>query len=316
MIRLIRRFSPAALLLLLAACAGLGRCSAPKPLDEADFAALYAQPLAEPEAPLAVYHLGHSLVGRDMPAMLAQLAGAGHVSHSQLGWGASLKDHYEPGIEVRGFAEENAHAAHRPARAALDSGAYDALVLTEMVEIRDAIRWHDSWDYLHRWAVLGRAARPGLRVYLYETWHNLDDDEGFRQRLARDPARYWRGEILRRALAADRRPIHVIPAGTVLAAFLDLLEAEGGLGQGAGAVHSAQDLFSDTIHLNDLGSYLVALTHYAVLYHRSPEGLPHALLRADGTPATPPAPEVAAAMQRVVWQVVQSDPATGVAPRR
>ena len=32
-------------------------------------------------------------------------------------------------------------------------------------------------------------------------------------------------------------------------------------------------------------AYLVALTHYAVLYRQSPVGLPHALSRADGTPA-------------------------------
>ena len=68
----------------------------------------------------------------------------------------------------------------------------------------------------------------------------------------------------------------------------------------------------DTIHYNDLGAYLVALTHYAVLYHRSPEGMAHALNRADGTPAQAPSPEVAALMQRVVWDVVRRFPETGV----
>jgi len=69
----------------------------------------------------------------------------------------------------------------------------------------------------------------------------------------------------------------------------------------------------DTIHLSDLGAYLVALTHYAVLYHRSPVGLPAVLTRADGTPADAPDTELAALMQRVVWDVVRQHPQTGVA---
>ncbi len=58
--------------------------------------ALYASPLEVPAGPLKTYHVGHSQVGRDMPAMLAQLAG--HEYHSQLGWGTSLKEHWEPDL--------------------------------------------------------------------------------------------------------------------------------------------------------------------------------------------------------------------------
>ncbi|HHX88933.1 MAG TPA: hypothetical protein GX700_04025, partial [Paracoccus sp.] len=64
--------------------------------------------------------------------------------------------------------------------------------------------------------------------------------------------------------------------------------------------------------LNDQGSYLVALTHFAVLYQRPVEGLPHALLRADGSAADSPSPQAAALMQRVVWQVVSTTPFTGI----
>jgi hypothetical protein len=79
----------------------------PKPLTEEALAARYAEPVPPPSGPLAVYHLGHSLVGRDMPVMLNQLAGAGHSHASQLGWGSSLMNHATG--EVNGFAEENAH---------------------------------------------------------------------------------------------------------------------------------------------------------------------------------------------------------------
>lgn len=70
----------------------------------------------------------------------------------------------------------------------------------------------------------------------------------------------------------------------------------------------------DTIHINDLGAYLVALVHFAVIYQRSPVGLPHMLTRADGTPATAPDPALAATMQDIVWSVVRALPVTGLDP--
>ena len=81
---------------------------------------------------------------------------------------------------------------------------------------------------------------------------------------------------------------------------------------------SRADLFGrdgagpDMIHLSDLGHYVVALTHYAVLTGESPLGLPDALVRADGEPAQAPGPEAARIMQEVVWQVVSRYAPTGV----
>lgn len=304
---------------LPAAVLGLSRLTGGL-LSDAEMAALYSAPLDPPAGALRVFHLGHSLVNRDMPAMLAQLAPEGHRYESQLGWGTTLKAHWEPGAEIAGFEAENAHPRHRPAREAILSGDYDAFVMTEMVEIRDAIRYFDSWRYLLNWAELARGANPAIRLYLYETWHQLDDPEGWLERLDRDFGRYWEREILRPALSASEaaRPIFVIPAGQVLARFVRRLDALGGVE----GLRSREDLFArkpdgslDTIHLNDLGNYLVALTHFAVLYHRDPAGAPRELRRADGTPATPPSAEAAALMQETVWQVVPAIPLTGVAKR-
>ena len=287
-------------------------------LDVDATAALYSAPLSPPDGPLRVYHLGHSLVGRDMPAMLAQLAGEGHDYDSQLGWGTALRAHWEPLVRINGFRRENAHPNHRPAHDAISSGEYDALVVTEMVEIRDAIQYFHSGDYLYLWARAAREANPDIRVYLYETWHPLDDPEGWLERLDRDLDLYWETEILRPALAREGlgAPIYVIPAGQVFARVVREIEARGGVGNAA----RREDLFAlsadgtqDMIHVNDLGAYLVALTHFAVLYHRSPVGLPSQLQRADGSPADAPTPELARLMQEIVWQVVTSYPKTGVA---
>jgi len=296
----------------------LTACGWQKTLDSAALSTLYEQPLPPPDKPLRVFHIGHSLVGRDMPAMLEQLAGAGHDHRSQLGWGATLKSHWEPEVPINGFEQENAHHRYQDATAAVKSGEFHALVLTEMVEIKDAIKYFDSPAYLRQWARLARDTRPATRVYLYETWHQLDDPQGWLQRLDDDLPRHWEGELLAKALAYGDTggPIYVIPAGQVMARFVRRVEQSSGLP----GLSSRADLFAlaengtrDNIHVNDLGSYLVALTHYAVLYHRSPVGLPHRLLRADGSAADAPSDEVAQLMQQVVWEVVTSYPKTGVA---
>lgn len=280
--------------------------------------AAYATPAPAPDpGGLHVFHLGHSLVGRDMPAMLAQLAGDGHAYESQLGWGTSLKQHWEPGEPINGFDAENAHPRFRPAREAVGSGDYDAVVLTEMVELRDAVKYHQSGKYLALWAALARKANSTTRVYLYESWHRLDDPDGWLDRLDRDLDELWLGKIVRQDLVRNRpdRPVYIIPAGQVMARFVRELEARGG----SGPVTSREDLFQrkddgtvDPIHVNDLGAYLVALTHYAVLYQTSPVGLPHRLKRADGTAAEAPPADIARLMQEVVWDVVRSLPETGV----
>ena len=273
--------------------------------------ALYATPLSPPDGALDVYHLGHSLVGRDMPAMLAQLAG--HAYASQLGWGTSLREHWEPDQPINGFDTENAHDRFRPAKEAVGSGDYQAVILTEMVEIADAVRYHASAKYLALWAGQAVRANPGTRVYLYETWHHTNDPDGWVTRIDRDLPTFWLGKVLHPALAQTEAPIYLIPAGQVMAAFVRRLELGGVDFQSEALFAISEDGTRDTIHLSDIGAYLVALTHYAVLYHRAPAGLPHVLMRADGSPAEAPSAEVAQLMQDIVWQVVTRHPETGVA---
>lgn len=278
--------------------------------------ALYAAPLDAPDGPLRVYHLGHSLVGQDMPAMLAQMAGEGHGYESQLGWGTPLRDHWKPDLEVNGFDASNDHPRFRDAREGVGSGDYNAVVLTEMVEITDAIAYHDSAKYAARWAGLAADARAATRIYLYETWHHTDDPKGWLTRIDEDLEAQWLGRILYPALGADGPPIYLIPAGQVMAAFVRLVEAEGEI-DGITSVHdlfaTQEDGTPDTIHLSDLGAYLVALTHYAVLYHSLPPGGAPQLTRADGSLADMPGVGAAAVMQRTVWEVVTALPQTGVA---
>ena len=271
--------------------------------------ALYDTALTPPDGAQNVYHLGHSLVGRDMPAMLAQLAPGGHDYASQLGWGTPLRSHYEPDVEINGFETENAHAKFAPAIESLQSGDFDAFVMTEMVELKDAIKYHESADYLAKWAQLARRGRGDVRLYLYETWHHIDDPAGFYDRLHQDFVDLWLNKVALPAASQIDAPIYVIPGGQVLASVGYTLDVSDGIGN----VANLEALMArtpegevDTIHLGDLGNYLIALTHYATIYQRDPRGLRFALRRADGTPADAPDAEAAAMMQQIVWDTVRN----------
>lgn len=287
------------------------RLPAGRPPVSAEVFAAAHRALPPPEGPMATYHLGHSLVGRDMPKILAQLAG--HSFASQLGWGASLRNHWQGPEAVNGFEVENAHADFRPAREALASGQYDVVVFTEMVELRDAIQWHGSPYYLAQWANLAKAANPDVRLYLYETWHALDTADGWETRITRDLPELWEGEVLRGAMAWEAPALSLIPGGQVLLAAARAAEAGGLPG-----LESRRDFFGvspegkpDQIHLSALGSYLIALTHYAVIYQRSPTGLPGRVSLVDQPELEVPA-DLAAALQRLVWKVVTSVRRTGI----
>ena len=54
------------------------------------------------------------------------------------------------------------------------------------------------------------------QVYLYETWHNLDDPEGWLERIDADLERHWLDDLLRPAMARGAGDIHLIPGGQVL----------------------------------------------------------------------------------------------------
>lgn len=294
--------------------------SGPRPLSANDRAALYTTPLSAPQSGQTVYHLGHSLVGHDIPAFITQLAeSAGFGDHgfnSQLGWGTSLREHWDPAHPVNGFDDMNATQVWRDPHEALDSGEYDSFIMTEMVELNDAIRWHDSARYASLWATKARAGRPDIRIYMYESWPHLTTLDDWLHRLDTDPDALWEGTILAQAMTQpDTGVIHVIPVGRVMAALTRAVAAQGGV---AGMADHT-DLFArtptgdlDPIHLNDVGNYLVALTHFAVLYHHDPRVMPHELLREDGSMAQAPPPELAELMQETVWSVVRALPVTGL----
>lgn len=309
-----------ALPIALLTLAGLYGCS--KKLSDEEINALYQPVLTPVTQPLNVYHLGHSLVGKDMPVMLAQLAGEKHQFSSQLGWGATLQSHWDPEIQINGFDSENKHAEYRDPMDAIESQQYDAFVMTEMVEIESAIKYFNSSEYLAKFAAKINNDSPETIIYFYESWHEVTDPAGWINRLDNDLKKYWEDGILLKALAevnSDNKnnniTIYMIPAGQVMSAFFKEVERLGGIGN----IKQPEDIFGrkedgslDPIHLNDIGNYLVALVHYSVLYRQSPEGLPYELKKADGKNALAPSEKTALLMQKITWDVVKGYPKAGI----
>ncbi len=111
------------------------------------------------------------------------------------------------------------------------------------------------------------------------------------------------------AAKLTQKPVRLIPVGHVL----QLL----GQKMAAGLVPGYQNLwqlYPDDVHVNNVGSYIVALTFYATIFAKSPVGLPVGDYQfAPGMPATVPiSPELAKIIQETVWEVVASHPLSGV----
>ena len=202
-----------------------------------------------------------------------------------------------------------------PPDAREDIGDFDMLVITERVALSTTREWHDSDGWALRWAHhawANGAGGAGADVLLYAGWvarhvdpQTSDDPDAalpWRERLDREYV--WWLEILAHVNA--NRPegaseMRMIPASMVLAAAHDAILA----GQAPARLDDMEAFFRDDIHLSTLGAYLVAMTHFAVIYRRDPTEL-RAPPRVDGA--------VWSWMARLVQEVVLSHPETGVAP--
>ncbi|MDX8353095.1 hypothetical protein [Cognatiyoonia sp. IB215182] len=184
---------------------------------------------------------------------------------------------------------------------------YEMLVLTERVSLSGTMRWHNStgealnW-FTHAWE--NGNGGEGAETVLYATWVNTNsgpdfrnpykDPDGhipFRERLPREMAGW---EEIQDYVNANRPagapPMKMIPGPLLMAAIYDDIAA----GRAPGFT-DISDLFQDTIHLNEVGGYFIALAHYAVIYDRDPRGLQNI-----GSVT----PEQAVYMQDLVWRIL------------
>lgn len=198
-----------------------------------------------------------------------------------------------------------------------DIAGFDVLVQTERVSLSNTRRWHNSDDEALRWArhawAQGREGR-GAEVLLYASWVTLETGPGITRDGDPDAGLPWRARLDREFVEWEAIMAHVnahrpenapqmrmIPATLVMAAIHDAIAA----GQAPEGLGDIRQLFGDDIHLSPLGAWLVALTHYAVIYARDPRGLP-------GPEGAEAASQLVAWLQALVWDVVTGYPGSGV----
>lgn len=261
-----------------------------------------------------VFSIGHSLVNYRMPRIFDAISNddplVTHRHKEQIFNGAPLKWNWDNAGGDGGGANSKAELA---------TGDYEILIMTEAVPLINHTTWNNTYHYAKEFMSLAHDNNPETQAYIYETWHciNSGEPEGcewddndtipWRDRLEQDLAKWKAIADSVNDSVPDEKPMLLIPAGQAMAELYDSIQA----GEAAGIQHISE-LFSDDIHPNDVGNYLVACVMYATVYKRSPEGLTTETFNEWGNPFEKPSDELAGLMQRIAWRTVRRVEGTGV----
>lgn len=157
-----------------------------------------------------------------------------------------------------------------------------------------------------------REHSPNIQPWLYVQWpsRRLDDGWSRGEGAVKDlpgvaPAKDFAGAIrnfmiygqaVRERINRDfkGKPVRIVPAGPALAK----LKAEIEAGRVPGMTDFFGDLFSDDLHLNAKGAYLVSLVHYSCVFRESPLGK-------VGPLQSGLTPEQASIMAKIAWETVK-----------
>lgn len=265
------------------------------------------KPVQAPPKGLRVFSCGHSF-HVFMPAILTDLAKS-----------AGIKDHQPLGLSGIGGSRVIQHwdvpEEKNRAKEALRSGKVDVLTLSPI---------HLPDDGIEKFARLALEHNPQVRVTVQEFWLPFDlYDPTFKMRPAKvdhnaptiaelrklhEP--YFKGmdehvRALNRKLGKD--VLVVVPVGQAVLALREKILA----GEAPG-LKAQSDLFTDAIgHATPPLQALVAYCHFAVIYGRSPVGLPApAVLARAKTPD--PEGKLNRLLQELAWEAVTRHPLSGV----
>ena len=227
------------------------------------------------------FGLDHSVA-----SILAELAHPTDTMVQQITFNQNLKTNWDSpagrttGIDVKAY---------------LASDGADFLGLVDLPGINDslvdpAVSVVDWWQ---------QADNAGLRGTFYQMWYPVPDFDTTPNWVL------WKAFIVFLRAHHDR-VLYDVRAGlggpeVLLAPVADVLVAIYDDRVALGITFA--DFWYDALHVNELGYYVAALTHWAVMHQQSPVGLPWSFSPAI-TGLTAP---LAAALQAKVWSVVNAD---------
>lgn len=247
-------------------------------------------PSFSPPAPIAsdadrLFISGHSLTDRPLPDMLEAMAvGAGR----ELSWqrqhigGSSIRQR-SAGIGERTLGSGFAAGTDRDGNpidvlaefnATAATGPYDVLIITESHRVLDAMWREGTAAYLRAFQDRFIGSNPVGLTYFFAPWADLSDpadpSDWIDYERRANPIWQCMVDNVNRSLAASARDdrIHFIPASLALADLVARLtsgETVAGFEDMRNGEAIAQ-LFTDRVHLTELGTYFVAAVTYATVF--------------------------------------------------
>jgi hypothetical protein len=196
----------------------------------------------------------------------------------------------------------------------------------DVVTIQPFDRHLDSdTSYARRYIDLARqrADNANTQFYVYSRWprKNSDGTLDYDAKWLRTYTGGWDGseeskdyfEDLTNSLRGQTtylsKPVRMVPAGDVMYELNQRMKA----GRIPGFSNVTQ-LYADGIHLDNVGSFVVATTFYATMYKADPRGLSYASYDVIKNSATDHdiTDSLASAIQQCVWDVVSTHPYAGL----
>ena len=137
----------------------------------------------KPKSGISVYWVGHSLVETkaqsewgeitlmSLVGRFAQARGLGYRMGDHTLWGSPMSALWRG--KPHGYTRDASSMVPKREQFEATAGQYDTLVLTEALPVHAALKGEYSSYYLRRFYCALKSANPSSRVYLYQTWVNL-----------------------------------------------------------------------------------------------------------------------------------------------
>jgi hypothetical protein len=263
---------------------------------------------------------------QDDPPKGQRILSAGHSFHvfmpsilRELAQSAGIKDHVQVDLQSIGGSRVIQHwdlaEEKNKAKTALKSGKIDALTLSPIYLPDDGIANFTAFALEHN---------PGIRITVQEFWLPYDLYDPTRKKAEKPDRNALTGEELRKRHEPyfkgmddhvrelnqkhGKTVLVVVPVGQAVIALREKVH----LGQAPG-VKTPEELFTDAIgHVRAPVQVLTAYCHYAVIYRRSPVGLPMpaALSKANLEGGD----RLNRLLQELAWEAAVGHPLSGVKP--
>jgi hypothetical protein len=273
--------------------------------------------MSQPRTVARMFFSGHSLTNKPLPeyvASIAQSLSTEAAWNQQVGIGSPIRMRtrgananasgfpgYSTGENRTGSNMNVVNELRSPQT--IGGQRYDTLIITERHDIVSTIQWEDTVRYTRHFHERLIEGNPQANTYLYHSWLGIPNKSNPSNWITyeRTAASAWQcvASRINQSLQNEGRSDRVVylPAGIALAHLVEQATQGSGVTgvTGANVAETVNRLFTDDVHLTNLGIYYMALVNYGSVYRRSPVGA----WAPSGVNAAQ-----AQALQTIAWQAV------------